>query len=45
VKLLISVNGLTLNFMILYGGGIDLTNQTLMMRRNDWEGGLAYLTV
>jgi hypothetical protein len=30
--------------MILYGGGIDLTNRTLMMRRNDWEGGLAYLT-
>jgi hypothetical protein len=41
----ISKWGLTLNFMILYGGGIDLTNQTLMMRQNDWEDGLAYLTV
>jgi hypothetical protein len=37
--------GLTLNFMILYGSGIDLTNQTLMTRRNDWEDGLAYLTM
>jgi hypothetical protein len=26
------VNGLTLNFMILYGGGTDLTNGTLMTR-------------
>jgi hypothetical protein len=41
----ISKWGLTLNFMILYGGGIDLTNQTLMMRQNDWEDGLVYLTV
>jgi hypothetical protein len=24
---------------------INLTNQTLMMRQNDWEDGLAYLTV
>jgi hypothetical protein len=41
----ISVNGLTLNFMILYGGGTNLTNQTLMMKQNNWEDGLAYLTV
>jgi hypothetical protein len=31
--------------MILYGGGINLTNQTLMTRWNDWEDGLAYLTI
>jgi hypothetical protein len=31
-KTRISVNGLTFYFMILYGGGTDLTNQTLMMR-------------
>jgi hypothetical protein len=44
-KLPISVNCLTLSLMILYGGGTDLTNQTLMMRQNDWEDGLAYLTI
>jgi hypothetical protein len=41
----ISVNGLTWNFMILYGGVTDLTNQTLMTRQNDWEDHLSYLTV
>jgi hypothetical protein len=29
----------------VYGGGTNLTNQTLMMRQNNLEDGLAYLTV
>jgi hypothetical protein len=36
---------LDFEFMIMYGGVIDLTNQTLMRRQNDWEDGLVYLTV
>jgi hypothetical protein len=36
---------LDFEFYILYGGGINLTNQTLMMRQNNWEDGLAYLTM
>jgi hypothetical protein len=29
--------------MILYGGGIDLTNRILMMRQNNWENCLGVL--